>query len=234
MNQPPDSQARYAALISDPVLVRGGRAEPHWLNDGASFAFVDGSGAEPTIKRVDSATGDLLMAIDISAITGQSTPWQPAHVGLHVRDDTTLIVSAAGKHFALSVQNQTSTELGAGVADAFGRTLPHPLKPSYPAAIVPDLEVLCPDRSVFLTIMGYDLGVRPLAALENNTAPSFTTTTTAPGMSPRCRAVGRLRGSRRLHAECHTTHHDRRQSRSDFDQRRPQFTVVKPLRPSAR
>ena len=166
MNQRPDSQTRYTALVSDPMLVRGGRAEPHWLDGGTSFAFVDGSAEEPIIKRVDSATGDLLMAIGVSAIAGQTRSWQPGQVALRVRDDGTLIICAGGKYFALSVQSHTSAELGPEAVSEFVRALPRPLKPSYPAAIVPDLEVLCPDRSGFLTIIDDDVWVRPRATGE--------------------------------------------------------------------
>ena len=190
----PDSQTRYAALMSDPLLIRGGRAEPRWLSGGASFAFVDGSGAEPIIKMVDSASGALIMAIGISAIAGKSMQWQSAHVALRARDDTTLIVSAAGKHFALSLQSHASVEMSIEACNELVRSLPRPLKPSYPAAIVPDLEVPSPDRSAFLTLIGDDLWIRPLAPGEPRRitwdgTPDYRWSVANATWSPDCRHV---------------------------------------------
>ena len=186
-----NGEARYRALLTDPNLVKGGRIEPLWVENG--LAFIERSGPVPVVKIVDRATGDTRLSVSDPAVFGGE-----AAQALTPGSGGALLVQAGARRFELEPLGGEVRELTVEEVAALGRDEPRVTRPGYPTVFPPEREVLSPDRAWFLTLVGHDLGLRPRAEgearrLTRDGAPDPRWSTAGAHWSPDGRRVAAMR-----------------------------------------
>ncbi|HEX4196254.1 MAG TPA: DPP IV N-terminal domain-containing protein [Caulobacteraceae bacterium] len=147
-----DGEARYWALLADPNLVKGGRIEPVWVEDG--LAFIERSGDAPVVRLVERAAGKVRWSLDAASLGGG------APQSIRLGSNGELLAVTGARWFELEPLGGAVRELTAEEIAAQASHEPQVTRPGYPTVFPPEREVSSPDRAWFLTLKDQDLWLR--------------------------------------------------------------------------
>jgi dipeptidyl aminopeptidase/acylaminoacyl peptidase len=150
-----DGAARYRAMLTDPMLVRGGRIEPIWT--AGAVAFIDHAGASPVARAVERASGAVRWGLDAATLGGAGPE------RLLLSPEGQLLLKAGERLFQVDAQSGVASDAPAAVAASLAGHEPRVTRPGYPTVFPPEREAPSPDRGWFLTLLGHDLALRPRA-----------------------------------------------------------------------
>ncbi|MDB5575495.1 MAG: hypothetical protein JWR80_671 [Bradyrhizobium sp.] len=154
---PMTGEALCRTLLGDPMLVRGGRIEPVWLE--RDLAFIDRSGTAPVLTLVDRTSGAVRLAKPVTEIVGADFP---ATLALGPSGD--LLLSAGDRAFLVAPADGTGRALADADRAALITRMPGVSRPSYPTILPPEMEATSPDGAFVATLRDNDLWLRATGA----------------------------------------------------------------------
>ncbi len=140
----PGSDSLYNAYMNFASLVRGGSIEPHWMQDGSSFWFVEGSPDNTVIFRVDPEANTRVPLIDpewlrlaLTRILGHEPPGYglPFDTFEFLDDERAVKFTVEGKDFVLRLGTyELASSAAVDRSHAIPQSIPIPGEPDWPAS----------------------------------------------------------------------------------------------------
>lgn len=126
-NLPPLGDSVYRQMLGFAGLVKGGAVTPHWMADGQSFWYVEGSPVSPTFHRVDPSSNTDAPVFDtprlrsaLAEALGHRPPLEgaPFDTFEFVDGETAATFTVENRRFRLDLSTYRLTPLGPAPAPA--------------------------------------------------------------------------------------------------------------------
>ena len=165
----PKREEMYQRYLKFPSYVKGGRVEPHWMADGSSFWYAEGTPADTVIWKVDpeaNTKAPLFDAARLRKVLAEQLGHEQPYKGLPFdtltftdQDETTVRFSVEGKKLLLSLDDYAVTP--APVSPEREKLLVEPQITRKGDNNYPDLhEVRSPDGKWFVGLHQHNLWLR--------------------------------------------------------------------------
>ena len=166
-----EREAMYYRYLDFPSYVKGGSITPHWMADGSSFWYAEGSPASTVIYKVDPKANSKTSLFDTARLRQALTPLlghEPPYQGLPLEEFTfvdgekAVRFAVEGEEFILHLDTYIITRAPALSEEERNRLVLAKNEPAswlQPAG-AEEGEVLSPDRRWFAVISDYNLWLR--------------------------------------------------------------------------
>jgi len=166
-----DREAMYYRYLEFPSLVKGGSIQPHWMADGSSFWYAEGSPENTIIYKVHPKANTKSPLFDTALLRQSLIPLlgrEPPYQGLPFDDFTfvddgegTVQFTVENNDFILQLDSYTITRAATLSEAEKKRLVPQAVRKGLFSHWSPVMEALSPDGHWFAGTKDHNLWLRP-------------------------------------------------------------------------
>lgn len=164
-----EKEAMYYRYLKFSSLVKGGSIQPHWMADGSSFWYAEGTPDNTIIYKVDPKANTKTPMFDTSrlrqvltSLLGHEPPYKglPFDKFTFVDGEKAVKFTVENKEFILQLDTYTITLPPSLSEEEKSRLVPQAVRKGFFAHWPDVMEVLSPDRRWFVGVKDHNLWLR--------------------------------------------------------------------------